>query len=70
MSNKEFVTIISDDGIVTNQKIDFADIPDLIDWKMTILRIQNGKIVYAKVDKSTDQFIGFLFPEELNDSKW
>jgi len=63
MTIKESVTIIFDDGTISNQNIDIEDIPKMVDLGMTILKIQNGEIVYANVDQISYEFLGFKLPE-------
>ena len=63
MITKESVTVIFDDGTVTNLEIDIEQIPEMVDYGMTVLRIQGGKIVYADVNRDTYKFLGFKTPE-------
>ena len=63
MTIKESVTVICDDGTVENREIDIEQIPDMVNYGMTVLKIQDGKIVYADVNRDTYEFLGFKTPE-------
>lgn len=63
MTTKEFVTMICDDGTIVNQKIDIKEIPEMHNRGVIILKIQDGQIVYADVDRNTEEFFGFKKPE-------
>ena len=63
MTIKESVTVICDDGTVENREIDTEQIPDMVNYGMTVLKIQDGKIVYADVNRDTYKFLGFKLPE-------